>query len=163
MTRYAMRVSERKLSDQDACEILEEGEFCVVSTVDEDGTPYGVPLSYVMVDGRLCIHTTNRSGHKLDDFARDGRVCVTVANEVQPCFEDGFFTTRYASVVARGRIVRVEDGVLVRKVLVALCMKYLPQFKHEIGGGIERELADTAVWAVDFDEMSAKGARRLPR
>ncbi len=163
MTVHQMRVAERKLSEGEAREILEAGEYCVISTVDDDGMPYGVPLSYVMMDGGLFIHTTATYGHKLDDFERDDRVCVTVATEVEACFEDDFLTSRYASVIARGHIRRVEDDLLVRQALVALTMKYLPEYKHEIGPNMERDLSETAIWTVNFDEMVGKGARRLKK
>lgn len=158
---YPMQMAERELDRAEADKILEAGEYCVVSTVDADGTPYGVPMSYVMMDGRMFFHTGKRTGHKIDDFERDPRVSVAVATEVEPCYEETFFTTRFASVVAQGRISRVEDSLILRKVLVALCMKYLPQFKDEIGGAIEREFDTTEIWVVDFDEVRAKGGRRL--
>ncbi len=53
-----------------------------------------------------------------------------------------------------------EGKLEVKQALVALCMKYLPQFKAEIGGALERELDVTEVWAADFDEVRAKGGRR---
>lgn len=163
MKHYEMRMADRELGHEDAMEILDAGEYCVISTVDEDGSPYGVPMSYVMIDDKLYVHTTNTYGHKLDDWRRDPRVSIAVATEVEPCFENTFFTTRFASVVASGRISLVEDSVLVRRALVDLCMKYMPEMKHEIGPAIERELADTDIWEVEFDELRAKGGRRRPR
>lgn len=161
MDGYPMQMAERELDRADALEILEAGEYCVVSTVDEDGAPYGVPLSYVMMDGRMYFHTGKRPGHKIDDFQRDPRISIAVATEVEPCYEETFFTTRFASVIASGRIKRVDDPVEVRKALVALCMKYLPQFKDEIGGAIERELGITDIWVADLGEIRGKAGRRL--
>lgn len=158
---YPMQMAERELSEAEALEILEAGEYAVVSTVDADGTPYGTPLSYVMMDGKLFIHTGERTGHKIDDWERDPRVSVAVATEVEPCFEESFFTTRFASVIAQGTIEKVQDTAMVRRVLVELCMKYLPQFKHEIGDAIEREIKDTAAWCIRFDEIRGKAGRRL--
>ncbi len=163
MKHYAMQMADRELSVEEALEILEAGEYAVVSTVDEDGTPYGVPLSYVMIGGRMLIHTGKRPGHKIDDFTRDPRVSVAVATEVEPCYEETFFTTRFASVVAQGTIERVEDPVLVRRALVELCMKYMPSEKAEIGGAIQRELDITDIWAISFQEIRGKGARRKPK
>ena len=60
MIDYPLLAKDRELSADEALEVLEAGEFCVVSTVDADGMPYGVPLSYVMLDGALCFHTTNK-------------------------------------------------------------------------------------------------------
>ncbi len=160
---YPMQMKERELSLEDALEILEEGEFAVISTVDPDGTPYGVPVSYVMMDGRMYIHTGKRPGHKIDDFSHDSRVSVAVAGEIEPVYEETFFTTRFASVVAAGNIGKVEDPVLVRQALVALCMKYCPQYKHEIGGAIQREWDITDVWVVEFTEIRGKAGRRLKK
>lgn len=36
---YPMQMKHRELSRQEAFEILEEGEFATISTVDPDGTP----------------------------------------------------------------------------------------------------------------------------
>ena len=70
---------------------------------------------------------------------------------------------RFASVVAAGNIGKVEDPVLVRQALVALCMKYCPQYKHEIGGAIQREWDITDVWVVEFTEIRGKAGRRLKK
>ena len=160
---YPMQMKHRELARQEAFEILEEGEFATISTVDPDGTPYGVPVSYVMMDEKLYIHTGKRPGHKIDDFTHDSRVCVSVASELEPIYEDTFFTTRFASAIATGRISLVEDRVTVKQVLAKLCMKYCPQFKKEIGGAIERELDATDIWVVEFDEVRGKAGRRLKR
>ena len=150
--RYDMQIADRELSEAEAWEILDAGEYAVISTVDPDGTPYGVPVSYVIIDEKLYLHTGERPGHKIDDFLHDPRVSVAVATEVEPCFEDTFFTTRFASVVA-----------LVRRVLVELCMKYLPELKDEIGPAIGREIDVTAAWCVEFDEIRGKAGRRLAK
>lgn len=160
---YPMQMKERELSLDDAMEILEEGEFAVISTVDPDGTPYGVPVSYVMMDGKMFIHTGKKPGHKIDDFNHDNRVSVAVAGEIEPVYEETFFTTRFASVVASGTIAKVDNPVLVRQALVALCMKYCPQYKHEIGGAIQREWDVTDVWAVEFAEIRGKAGRCLKK
>ena len=161
--RYDMQMADRELSEAEAWEILDAGEYAVISTVDPDGTPYGVPVSYFIMDEKLYLHTGERPGHKIDDFLHDPRVSVAVATEVEPCFEDTFFTTRFASVVASGRISKVDDSTLVRRVLVELCMKYLPELKDEIGPAIGREIDVTAAWCVEFDEVRGKAGRRLAK
>ncbi len=160
---YKMQMGDRELTEAEAWEILEAGEYAVVSTVDPDGAPYGVPLSYVIMDKKLYIHTGERGGHKIDDFEHDARVSVAVATEVEPCFEDTFFTTRFASVIASGRISKVQDRVMLRRVLVELCMKYLPELKDEIGPAIGREIDVTAAWCIEFDEVRGKAGRRLSK
>ena len=85
----------------------------------------------------------------------DGMICPAWR---MPTTVTPYFFSK-ASVIARGRVRRVEDGAAMRKVLVALCMKYLPEHKDKIGEGIAREIDDTAIWAVDLEEVRGKGAR----
>lgn len=158
--QYSMtQLAEREISAEDACVILDQGEYAVLSMVDEDGAPYGIPVSYAMIDNKMYIHTGLGPGHKFDNWRRDNRISVAIAIDIEPLYMDTFFTTRYASVVASGTIMRVEDPVVIRKALVALCMKYVPEAKAEIGGAIERELDMTSVWEITFDEVRAKAGR----
>lgn len=161
MTHYEMRYDKRKLSDEDARGVFEEADYIVVSTVDADGMPYGIPISFVISGDTLYLHSTNTFGHKLDDFRRDPRVCATAAHGAKPCYEQTFFTTRYESAMAFGEIREVPEGAEFRRALVDLCMKYVPDAKHEIGAAIEREIGDTIVWAIDIEELTGKAARKI--
>lgn len=161
------QLPERAISPEEARAILRDAEYCVVATVDADGHPYATPLSYVLDEDTLYIHTGAAGGQKTEDWQRDPRVCVTVAVDMEPVFveengEPGFFTTRYASAIATGTVRRVTDPAQVRRALAQLCLKYSPEFKDEIGGAIERELTVTAVWAIDLDHISGKAGRRVP-
>ena len=160
VAEYRMRVADREIDEAQALEIFDEADYCVISSVDEDGMAYGVPISFVMMDGKLYVHTTNTYGHKLDNFRRDSRVSVLAVVDVEACFEDTFMTSRFGSAMMFGHIRRVEEDIEVRKALVALCMKYLPEYKKEIGSAIEREIADTDVWVVEPESITGKAARR---
>lgn len=162
MSHPMMQLPERAISEAEAREILEVGEYCVVATVDEDGTPYATPLSYFVDGDDLYIHTGAHKSQKVRNWERDPRVCLTVAVDMEPVYAETFFTTRYASVIARGQIERVEDTAKVRWALAKLCMKYCPEFKQEIGGGIAREIDVTTVWVVHLSEISGKAGRREP-
>ena len=72
----------------------------------------------------------------------------------------------------QGGTVRVEGqepaalGPGERCALVGMLFQLfrpLPEYKDKIGEGIAREIDDTAIWAVDLEEVRGKGARRLPR
>lgn len=161
MTQYEMRYDRRQIPDAETRKIFEKAQYCIVSTVDTDGAPYGVPLSFVLIDQQIYFHCTNTFGHKLDDFRQDSRVCVTAVCDVKACYEETFFTTRYESAMAFGRVREVPQGTEFRKALVELCMKYVPESKEEIGAAIEREINETAVWAVDIEDLSGKAARKI--
>ena len=100
-------------------------------------------------------------------FRSDPRVCVTVAMDMEPVYveengEPGFFTTRYASVIATGTVRRIEDTAQARRALAQLCLKYCPEHRGKIGAAIEWELPATAVWAIDLEHISGKAGRRIP-
>lgn len=49
-----MRRSDRLMSQEGTLRVLKEGEYGILSTVDAEMHPYGVPLSYVYVDNCIC-------------------------------------------------------------------------------------------------------------
>lgn len=158
---------ERAISEEEARKILRIGEHCVVATVDADGHPYATPPSYVLDGDALLIHTGIAGSQKTEDWKRDPRVCVTVAVDMDPVYveEDGapgFFTTRFASVIATGTVRPVEDTALMRRALAQICLKYCPEHKDKIGAAIDWELPATAIWAIDLNHISGKAGRRIP-
>ncbi len=40
-------------------QILYDNQYGLLSTVGMDGYPYGVPISYIYVDGKIYFHGTN--------------------------------------------------------------------------------------------------------
>lgn len=163
MKPYEMQNAKRELTCDEVWEILEAGEYCVISGIDPEGMPYGVPMSYVIMNERLYVHTSKGPGHKFDCWHANPQVSIAVATEVEAVYIENNFSTRFASAIARGTIRRVDDVVEVKQALVALCMKYLPEYKHEIGAAILRELDETAIWVVDFEEVRGKAGRRLKK
>ena len=158
MTQYAMRYSSRASSDVEARAVLDEADFIVVSTVDEDGMPYGVPLSFVREGEALYFHCAKAGGHKIDNFVRDARVCATAVCDVEPAYENTYFSTRYRSVIVRGSVTLVADEVELRHALRTLCLKYVPSAETEIEGAIDRGIAGVAVYRIDIEELSGKVA-----
>lgn len=106
--------------------------------------------------GTLYFHTTNEGGRKLDAFAHDARVCATIVEDVAARFRDESFTTEYSSVMAFGRIRRVNDAATARRALVDLCMKYLPEHRADIGSALQADFESTAVWALEIETLTGK-------
>lgn len=156
MTLRPLRRADRAVSRDEALAALDDAPFAVVSTVCEDGTPYGVPLSFVRRGESLYFHATNEGGLKAECFRRDARVCATAVTDVRAFFEGGDFSTTYRSALAFGRMREVTDSVEFKRALVDLCMKYVPGHKGDIGRAMKAEGPRTAVWALDIDELSGK-------
>src|SRR5512137_1999000 len=102
-----MRRKDREISRQEAIEILDSAEYGVLSTVDRNGQPYGIPLSYVYKDNAIYFHCAV-AGQKLDNMADNAKVsfCVTGKTTVLP----ESFGTLYESAIAFGTAREVHDA-----------------------------------------------------
>ena len=54
-----MRRKDRETTEERAYEILKNGEYGILSTIGEDGYPYGVPVNFA-VEGNKIISITLR-------------------------------------------------------------------------------------------------------
>ena len=107
MSYEQMRRKDRQITEDEAREILAGGEYGILSTVGEDGQPYGTPLSYAVEDNCIWFHCA-KVGHKLRNIAHEKKVCFTVVGKTQPVY-DNDYTTRFESAVVFGEALHVEE------------------------------------------------------
>ncbi len=150
-----MRRRDREIGTRDAIEVLLSCEYGVLSSVGENGQPYGVPLSYAYRDNALYFHSS-LSGHKLDNINTNPRVsfCVVGRTHVLPAE----FATEYESAVAFG-IASEVHGAERRNALRWLLEKYSPDFIEEGLQYIEKEDKVTKVFKVTIDHVTGKARR----
>ena len=101
-----MRRNKQALCQEECEQVLRRATSGVLSLISPDGFPYGVPLSYALVDGVIVFHGA-LEGQKIDCIRRDSRAsfCVIDADDVIP----EKYTTAYRSVIVKGRIAIVTD------------------------------------------------------
>lgn len=150
-----MRRKDREISRQEAIEILDAAEYGVLSTVDRNGQPYGIPLSYVYKDNAIYFHCAV-DGQKLDNIRDNAKVsfCITGKTTVLP----ESFGTLYESAVVSGTASEVFDAERHRA-LVWLLEKYCADF---IEGGlqyIELKNPVTKVIKIEISQLSGKARR----
>lgn len=147
-----MRRIDREIDEEKSMQILEAGKYGILSTISEDGYPYGVPISYTFIDGELYFHCANK-GHKLNNIENNEKVsfCVVGQTEILP----SEFSTNYESVIIFGKanIVEGEDKM---KVLMAIIDKYSKDFPVEGKAYIEKYKNLTKVVKISIDHMSGK-------
>lgn len=105
------------MSDEEVIAFLEEERRVCVATINPDGTPHVVPLSYVMVDGRLAVWTDPRS-KKIANLRRDPRLTCVV--------ETGASFPEFRAVQLTGRAQLAGDAETSRRVGIALFLRSLP-------------------------------------
>jgi nitroimidazol reductase NimA-like FMN-containing flavoprotein (pyridoxamine 5'-phosphate oxidase superfamily) len=150
-----MRRRDREIADQEARALLDSAEYGVLSTVGNDGQPYGVPLNYVYKDDGIYFHCA-LSGQKLDNIDFTGKVsfCVVGKTRVLPAQ----FATDYESAVAFGVAAEVT-GAERYAALLWLLEKYCPDFVEEGRQYIEQKDTITKVYKIVVSHLSGKARR----
>jgi Predicted flavin-nucleotide-binding protein len=126
-----MRRKDRQMTDEEARKILEEGLYGILSTVDKDLQPYGIPISYVLLNGSIYIHGTNAGGHKYTNIESNNRVSFTVVGKTQVLPDK--FSTLYESAIAFGTIETVSDEEERLLAFREFLNKYSPDFFNRRG------------------------------
>lgn len=171
-----MRRTERQLSPAATLEILAQGEWGTLSLVDETGTPYGVPLSYVL-DSAGGAASGATSGGVSGDFAneepfphvvfhaaREGRKLACIAHNPLCAFTvvrntlviPQKFSTLYACVMAFGTIETVADHAEKIRLLCLLGKKYSPGFEAQALAYAERAVEKVCVFRLVVHNISGK-------
>ena len=149
---HDIRRQDRLLDESRARELLQAGEYGVLSMATEQGG-YGVPINYAIVGDTLYLHCAPE-GRKLRAIGADERVSFCVVGHSRVVSEH--FTTEFESVIAHGRarVVAAEDER--RMALRAIVEKYSAEHAKEGFAAIERSLHRTAVIAVKVESFSGK-------
>ena len=78
-----MRRKDRSIDKRQAVQLLEAGQYGVLSTVGENGYTYGVPLNYVYHKGNIYFHCAVE-GNKMDNLMFNNRVSFCVIGTTEP-------------------------------------------------------------------------------
>jgi nitroimidazol reductase NimA-like FMN-containing flavoprotein (pyridoxamine 5'-phosphate oxidase superfamily) len=126
-----MRRSHSEVTDpKEIQRILSLTNIGRLATNGQDGYPYVTPVNFVGIDGNIYFHCAPK-GEKLDNLARDPRVCFEV--DVPLSYIDiGLDPNRpicnlhqfYHCVIIRGSASVVKDGTLKVDALNALIAKH---------------------------------------
>lgn len=140
--------------------LLERGEFGILATLGKDGKPYGVPLSYVLLDGAIYAHCAVE-GRKLDNIRHCPDVTFSIVDGVKPfTYKNGMeFSTTYESACVEGRVAEVLDEAEKIKALVALVEKYMPDDAALAGESARRSLRHTVVLKITPAQVRGKTRR----
>ncbi|MCH5351896.1 MAG: pyridoxamine 5'-phosphate oxidase family protein [Acutalibacter sp.] len=156
----AMRRTDRKLSAGETEEILVKGEYGVLSTVCEDGTPYGVPISYAYsASGRVIyMHCSADGGQKIDNLRLSGKACLTVVSDTELMPEK--FATKYWSAMVLGTVQIIEDKEEKQEGIEAVLRKYAPMFEEKGLKYIENSIDKIHILKLRVETAEGKARKR---
>ena len=155
--------------------VIDQSQYGVVSMIDEEGQPYGIPLSIVRDGHSLYFHSA-KEGKKVEIFEKNPRVSVAFIGAVNvpehftneeldaiakdesklALLTSKVFTTEYESAVVNGTVTRVEDEETKIRAMRLICQKYtptkMPFFEMAIASGFK--LANA--YQIEILEIKAK-------
>ena len=154
-----VRRVDRMWPENEAVELLRNGEYGFLAMCSPEGYGYGIPLSYVCDGEHLYFHCAPE-GHKLDALALEPRVsfCVVGSTRVIP----RQFTTAYQSVHVFGVARLVDDDDERRHALRLLVQKYSPEYVEIAEKYIAASFGRTAVIRLDIEHLSGK-CKKIPK
>ena len=150
-----MRRLDRELNKTDIEEILTHGEYGILSTMGTDGYPYGIPVNYVYMNGKIYFHCAGDAGHKVDNLNHCAKVCFTVVGKTRLMPEK--FSLQYESIVAFGVAKALTQEK--RQTLEKLIQKYSPEHLEAGLQYINRAIDQTAVYQITVEHVTGKGRK----
>lgn len=152
-----MRRRDREISREDAVSVIRAAHFAVLSTVDVDGRPYGVPVNAALCGDCLYFHSTKNESRKADNMRGNPAVCLTFTAYESRI--DAEYTVDYASAVVEGSASLVTDEAEREKAFMAICNTHAAgrsEAQHRDYYKMQKCGAGAAIWRVAIEHISGK-------
>jgi PPOX class probable F420-dependent enzyme len=124
-----------------------------VATINADGTPHLVPLTYVLLDGRMAFWTDPRS-RKVVNLRRDPRMTCLV--------EAGSEFAEFRAVQLTGRAELSDDRESSRRVGLALFERARGELNDEIAAVVDGLVDDRVGVTLQAERVVTWDHRKLP-
>ena len=136
-------------------DIINQCDVCFVGMIEEDGSPYVIPMNFGYADAEIILHSAPDGKH-LNLLAKDNRVCVTFCSEHKLVYQHPDVACSYSmlskSVLCKGAVTFIEELDEKEQKLNILMKNYTERpVKYS-----KPALANVKVWSVKVDEMTSK-------
>lgn len=150
-----MRRKDRQLPEDEIQHILNTADYGVLSTVSEDGTPYGIPLNYAYKENKIYFHCA-AAGHKLDNIKENPQISFCITSDVEVVSNK--FTTKYKSVILFGTAKEADDEDKL-DILKLLIEKYSSAHIESGMKYIKEGAKHTSIYEIEISHITGKGNR----
>ena len=148
-----MRRKDREQSEEFGWDVLETCPYAILSTTDDEGLPYSIPVSPAVLEGAIYVHSA-KHGTKSKLLREHPAVCLVGVRDVVPLPEA--YSTDYASAVVRGTFAEVTDVAERSDALHAIVDRYASENLAHFDTALAEELSHTLVWKITTTEIPAK-------
>ena len=142
------------MNPEDTREVLKEGEYGLLATVDDKLQPYGVPVNYVLIGNSIYVHSTNEGGVKYSNLAANPKVSFTVVGGTKVLPNQ--FGTLYESAIVIGKAELVVDEAERMMAFREFVTKYSPDFVPEGERYISASGPKAMIVKISIDEITGK-------
>ena len=153
---HKMHKASRQLSDAETIEILKKGDHGTLSVQGDDGYPYATPINYIVVDGKVYLHSAPY-GYKIECLQRSPKCCFSAIISAQ--IIPSKITAAFESVVLTGTAVFVTDQAEKRTVLENFVTQKHPGYEELGFKMIDKQIDKTAVIRLDPVSLTGKAYR----
>lgn len=170
-----MRRKDREMDREFGLEVIDKAKYGVISMIDEDGEPYGIPLSIIRDKDTLYFHSA-KEGKKVDIFKNNPKVSIAfigdvkvpenyTKDELEEIVKDEkkagsliskVFTTEYESAIVKGEVELVESTNEQIKAMEIICKKYTPTKMNYFDMAIKSGIKHTNIYKVEIEDITAK-------
>lgn len=160
-----MRRKDREMDKSFALGIIDKAPFGTLATVNKDGTPYCIPISYVRYENTIYMHSAFQ-GTKIDNIKSNPKITMSFVGEVKVPFPNlesesstkgsSVFTTEFESAVITGTASIIEDTEEKMLGLRLICEKYTPNNMRFFDEVVRSAINITCVMKIDIESITGK-------
>ncbi len=170
-----MRRKDREMNREFGLKVIDKSRYGVLSLVDDDKKPYGIPLSIVRDGDKLYFHSS-KEGRKADILSKKPDVSVAFIGAVfvpeiytnekldeilkdeskAGILVNSVFTTEYESAIVRGKAELIQDEDEKIKAIRLICEKYIPTKMDYFDLAIKVGLNKADLYKIEIEEITAK-------
>lgn len=151
--KRVMRRSNLALTEEETLSLIKSHRFAVLSLVDPDGLPYGVPLDYIYKDNYLYFHGANE-GRKIDSMKINPLGCAVILGDTAVISEK--FGRQYTSAIVEGPIELIDDPETKRQVMTWVVETNSPDHIEKGKAIIEKMLDRVLIYKMQMETVSGK-------
>ena len=153
-----MRRKEKQITEERIIEILNTGEYGVLSVLDASGYPYGVPVNYVYNQDKIYVHCA-KAGAKLEAILKEPKVSFNIVKTHGVIAER--FTSYYESVTVFGNAYLVEGEETIAP-LKSFIDKYASEYTENGYKYAEGSFQKTMIIEIKPENITGK-ASNMPQ
>ena len=136
-------------------ELINQCDICFVGLVEEDGTPYVIPMNFGYVDGEIILHSAPEGKH-IHLLSLNNHICVTFCSERKLVYQHPEVACSYSmtskSVLCKGTVTFIDD---IDQKLAAMNI-FMKNYTERAFKYSKPALTNVKVWKMKIDEMTAK-------